>query len=244
MKNRLGHHEERIDLAAAFRTCNRLNLNEGIANHFSLMLDGPEPTFLVNPRGLHFEEITASRLIEVDLSGRVVEGEGEVREVAFFIHGRVHQALPHARCILHVHPPYATALSLVQHDPSEFGHQTAILFHNQIAVDEDFGGYALDAAEGDRIARALGDRSVLMMGNHGVTVAAPTVAIAFNQLYFLERLCMYQVLAMSTGRAVRQMPEDVLHRFAHPIDSPLLQVEEHFAAMKRILDRKEPDYRE
>ena len=244
MKNQLGHYDQRVDLAASFRLCNRLNMNEGIANHFSLMLDGPKPTFLTNPRGMHFEEITASRLVEVDLDGQIVEGEGEIREVAFFIHGRVHQALPHARCILHAHPPYATALSLVHHEPEEFGHQAAILFHEQVAVDEDFGGYALDRAEGDRIAQALGKRSVLMMGNHGVTVVGPSVSVAFNQLYFFERMCMYQVLAMSTGRPVRRMPEEVIRRFAGPIDSPLLQVEEHFVAMKRLLDRKEPDYRE
>src|SRR5690606_33889001 len=76
--NRMNHREERVELAAAFRLCNRFNMNEGIANHFSYMLDGPKPTFLVNPRGMHFKELTASRLIEVDMEGNVVEGEGQV----------------------------------------------------------------------------------------------------------------------------------------------------------------------
>jgi ribulose-5-phosphate 4-epimerase/fuculose-1-phosphate aldolase len=237
------HHDERVDLAAAFRLCNRFSMNEGIANHFSLALEGREPTFLVNPRGMHFKEITASRLLEVDMQGRTVEGEGEVREVTFFIHGRIHQVLAHAKCVLHAHPPYATALSLVDHDPAEFGQQIAILFNDEIAVDADFGGYVLDETEGDRIARLMGNRSVLVMGNHGVTVAARTIAIAFNQLYFFERLCMYQVLAMSTGRPVRRIPEEIVRRFAHPVDDPIYQVDEHFAALKRILDLEEPDYR-
>lgn len=239
----MNHREERVELAAAFRLCNRFNMNEGIANHFSYMLDGPKPTFLVNPRGMHFKELTASRLIEVDMEGNVVEGEGQVREVTFFIHGRVHQKLPHAKVVLHAHPPYATALSLIDIDPAEFGQQIAILFHDQVAVDTDFGGYVLDEHEGDRIARLLGNRSVLLMGNHGVTVAAQSVAVAFNQLYFFERMCMYQVLAMSTGRKVRPIPEDIVKRFAHPIDDPVYQVAEHFQALKRLLDVEEPDYK-
>ena len=240
----MNNYEERVDLAAAFRLCNRFNMNEGIANHFSYMLDGPEPTFLANPRGVHFKELSASRLIEVDMQGRVVEGEGQVREVTFFIHGCVHQKLPHARCLLHAHPPYTTALSLVDHDPAEFGQQLAILFHDQVAVDIDFGGYVLDEDEGDRIARLLGNRSVLMMGNHGVTVAAPSIAVAFNQLYFFERMCMYQVLAMSTGRPVRRIPEEVVKQFVIPIDDPVYQAAEHFQALKRLLDKEEPDYRD
>jgi ribulose-5-phosphate 4-epimerase/fuculose-1-phosphate aldolase len=235
--------EDRVDLAALFRICNRLNMNEGIANHFSLMLNGQEPTFLVNPRGLHFKEITASKLIEVDRNARVVEGTGQIREVAFFIHNRVHCRLPQAKCVLHAHPPYATALSLVDHDPAEFGHQITIMFHDTVAVDVDFGGYALEDEEGDRIAQVLGNRSVLMMGNHGVTVVGPSIPIAYNRLYFFERMCMYQVLAMSTGRPVRRIPEEIITRFAQPIDDPLYQIDEHFLAMKRILDREEPDYR-
>lgn len=240
----MNHYEERVELAAAFRLCNRFNMNEGIANHFSLMLDGPEQTYLVNPRGMHFKELCASNLIEVDFEGRTVEGEGQVREVTFFIHGRVHQALPHARCLLHAHPPYATALSLIDIAPEEFGQQIAILFHDQVAVDLDFGGPVLDEHEGDRLARVLGNRSVLLMGNHGVTIAAASVAVAFNQLYFFERMCMYQVLAMSTGRPVRRIPEEIVRRFAGPIDHPMYQVEEHFQALKRLLDKEEPDYKE
>lgn len=240
----MNHPAERIDLAASFRLCERLNMNEGIANHFSMMVDGPEPSFLVNPRGMHFREITASKLIEVNMEGRVIEGDGEVREVAFFIHSCVHQKVPQARCVLHAHPPYATALSLVDHDPEEFGHQTAILLHDLVAVDADFSGFALNESEGDRIARVLGNRLILVMGNHGITAVGPTLAIAYNNLYFFERLCMYQVLALSTGRPVRRLPDSIVRAFARPIDDPIYQVDEHFAAMKRLLDREQPDYRD
>jgi ribulose-5-phosphate 4-epimerase/fuculose-1-phosphate aldolase len=239
MRNR----QERTDLALLFRLCNRQNMVEGIANHLSLQLDGDEPTFLINPRGMHFQELTASNLLEVDMQGKVIDGEGEVREVAFFIHAWVHQKLPHAKCVLHLHPPYATALSLLDFDPVEFGHQMAILFADTVAVDIDFGGFATDDNEGQRIASKLGNKTVLMMGNHGVTVVGQTVPIAYNQLYFFERMCMYQLLAMSTGRPVRRIPEEIIKRFARPIDDPVYQVDEHFLAMKRILDKEEPDYK-
>jgi ribulose-5-phosphate 4-epimerase/fuculose-1-phosphate aldolase len=233
--------QARIDLAAAFRLAARLNANEGVANHFSFAVS--DERFLLNPRGLHFTEISASRLVVVDIEGNKVEGEGEVRPVAFYIHSRIHRARASARCILHAHPPYATALSLLAEPRESFAHQIMIRFHNQIVFDDIFNGYVLDETEGDRIVDVLGDRSILVMANHGVTVVGASVAEAYDQLYFFERMCMYEMLARGAGRPLVSIPREILDRDAVPLGHPSLEVKQHFAAMKRLLDRQEPDYR-
>ena len=106
--------QARVHLAAAFRLANRAGWNEGIANHFSMIVPGSTDRYLLNPRELHFSEITASNLIVVDEKGNRLAGHGQVRAVAFYLHGRLHKALPGAKCILHAHAPYSTAISLVR----------------------------------------------------------------------------------------------------------------------------------
>src|SRR5918911_4608267 len=103
----------RVDLAAAFRLAVRLDLHEGVCNHFSVMLpDGRR--FLLNRYGLHWSEVSASNLLALDAEGRVLAGDGEYEKTAFWIHSRIHVAHPHASCVLHTHMPYATALTLLE----------------------------------------------------------------------------------------------------------------------------------
>jgi ribulose-5-phosphate 4-epimerase/fuculose-1-phosphate aldolase len=106
--------EARVDLAAALRWAHRLGLGEGICNHFSLELPGRPGYFLINPQGLHWSEVTPGDLVVVDASGRKVEGRHRVEPTAFFIHGAMHRSKPSAKCVLHTHMPYATALTVIQ----------------------------------------------------------------------------------------------------------------------------------
>ena len=233
----------RVDLAAAFRWAVRLGLHEGVCNHFSLAVgDG---RFLVNPFGLHWSEITASSLLLADYDGHVVEGDGRVEETAFYIHSRVHKLCPQATCVLHTHMPYATALTLVEGGRLEPVHQTALKFTSRIAYDETYAGLALDTAEGDRIAAGLGNKSIMFMTAHGVLVTAATVAEAFDDLYYLERACQAQVLARSTGLPLRALPTATVERTVQQFSTGGEEYARlHFEALKRILDRREPDYRD
>lgn len=235
------HQQERVDLAAAFRWAARLGLHEAIANHFSLAIAQDGGRFLLNPWGKHFSEIRASDLLVVDGDGNVVEGEGEVDRTAVCIHGPIHARLPHARCILHTHMPYTTALACVEGGRLEPIHQNGARFHDLIAYDEDFDGLALDPGEGERLCAAMGNKSVLFMGNHGVTVLGRTVGEAFDDLYYLEKACETQVLAMSTGRPLKPMPEEKARKTAEQWRE-CWEPETHFAALKRILDKEAPDY--
>src|SRR3954464_384705 len=192
----------RIELAAAFRLAVRLDLHEGVCNHFSVMLaDGR--TFLLNRYGLHWSEVTASNLLALDADGRVLAGEGEYEKTAFYIHSRIHLANPHAACVLHTHMPYATSLTLIEGGRLEMVEQNALRFHDDIAYDDEYNGLVVDNAEGDRLARLLGHKRVLFLANHGVIVVGPSIAEAFDLMYYLERACRLQVLAKSMGGTLR-----------------------------------------
>ncbi len=232
----------RVELAAAFRLAVRLDLHEGVCNHFSVMMPGGR-RFLLNRYGLHWSEVTASNLLILDEEGRVLEGEGEFEKTAFWIHSRIHRANAHAACVLHTHMPYATALTLLEGGRLEMVEQNALRFHGDIAYDDTYNGLVVDAAEGDRLARALGDKRVMFLANHGVIVVGPSVAEAFDSLYYLERACRLQVMARMMGgrlRAVR--PEVVRAAFAMMREDAPKYAGAHFGALKRILDRQEPDY--
>jgi len=235
----------RLDMAAVFRIAARLGWNEQIGNHNSLMLPvrrvGEKPTFLINPRGYLFQELTASSLIVCDLDGNVLRGTGELRKVAFHIHARIHLANPRAACVIHVHPQYLTALSMLAEPEVTLSHHNNLMLNDRLAIDQ-FGAAPADShAEGDRLAAALGDKSILLMGGHGVTVVGPTVHDAFDECFIAERTAMYQVTAMSTGRPLRALPDTERRRWSGAwgdrFDARL-----HLNAWLRVLDREEPDY--
>lgn len=242
--------ELRVDLAATLRWAARLGLHEGICNHFSVAVDERGDRFLVNPLGIHWAEMTASDLVLADAAGNVLEAKAgpdgplAVEATAFFIHSRIHLSNPAARCVLHTHMPYALSLCLVEGGRLEMVEQNALRFHDRIAYEDEYGGLALDNSEGDRLAAALGNRSVAFLAAHGVIVTGPTIAQAFDDLYYLERAAKAQVLARSTGLPLRRLPDAVVQRTAQQMVSESgSQAHRHLAAIRRILDREEPGYR-
>src|SRR5919106_1014441 len=228
----------RVDLAAAFRLAVRLDLHEGVCNHFSVMLPGGK-SFLLNRYGLHWSEVTASNLLTLDASGKILEGEGEFETTAFYIHSRIHLANPRAACVLHTHMPYATSLTLLEGGRLEMAEQNALRFHDDIAYDDTYNGLVVDNAEGDRLARALGSKRVMFLANHGVIVVGPSVAEAFDLMYYLERACRLQVLARSTGGRLRPVRAEVVKNTYKLMcaDAPKY-AGAHFSALKRMLDRE------
>ena len=231
----------RRDMAAVFRVSARLGWNEQIGNHNSLMLPGESPTFLINPRGMLFQEIRASDLIVCDLDGRVLRGKGELRKVAFHIHARIHLRNPAATCVVHVHPQYLTALSMLAQPEVTLSHHNNLILNDRIAIDTHGDAPADSHQEGDRLAAALGDKSILLMNGHGVTVVGPTVHEAFDECYAAERTAMYQVTAMSTGRPLLALPDSQRRRWSGPWGQKV-DARMHLDAWRRILDKEEPDY--
>lgn len=234
--------QARVDLAAALRWANRLGFGEGICNHFSMEVPGRAGHFLINPQGLHWSEITPGDLVVVDAAGRKVTGRHGVEPTAFFIHGAMHRSKPTAKCVLHTHMPYATTLTVIHGGRLEWASQNALKFHGRVAYDDNYNGLALDEAEGNRLCALAHDSDVLFLANHGVIVCGSTVAAAFDDLYYLERACMLQVLAMGTGKALRVVPERVAMTTGRQMMEDTQQTELHFRALKRMLDRDEPGW--
>jgi ribulose-5-phosphate 4-epimerase/fuculose-1-phosphate aldolase len=232
--------QARIDLAAAFRCAARLDLHEGVCNHFSMLLPGRR--FLINPKGMHFERMTASSLIVIDEFGKTLEGNGIPSMSGHAIHTRIHLNHPAARVVLHLHAPYSTALTAIDGGRLEMVHQNSTRFLGQIAYDDDFNGIATDIHEGDRMAVAMGDKPILFLANHGVIVVAESVARAFDDFYYLERACQVQLLAMQSGRKLRVMSHEMARMTHEQFGGVTANAEYHFNAMKGILDVEEPAY--
>lgn len=235
--------QAKIDLTAALRCASRMGLGEGICNHFSYAVPGTDDRFYINPQGYHWSELTPDHIVTVDVNGKVVAGKHKVEPTAFFIHYRIHRANPKARAVLHTHMPFATALTMLAGGRLEAVSQTSLKFYGKVAYDDQYNGLVLDDAEGDRIVNCLGNASVLFLANHGVIVTGESVGLAFDDLYYLERAAMAQVLAAGTGKPLRPISHTVAAATVAQMDGDRTQNYLHFEALKRILDRDEPGWR-
>jgi ribulose-5-phosphate 4-epimerase/fuculose-1-phosphate aldolase len=225
----------REDLALALRAAAHHRLGEGICNHFSVALPDRPDLFLLNPRGLMWAEVQAADIVLVDAAGQVIAGRHPVEPTAMFIHAAIHR-IAGKRCVLHTHMPTATALTLTQDRALDTTlSQNAMRFHGRIAVDGHYNGLALDASEGERIARVLGAADIAFLGNHGVVVCGDRIDHAYDDLYYLERACALQVLAQSTGRTLQPVDPALAARVAAQSGGERLQSELFFEALRRTL---------
>jgi ribulose-5-phosphate 4-epimerase/fuculose-1-phosphate aldolase len=238
------HEEERRQLAAAFRWTVRLNMHEGIANHYSLAVSDDGSRFLINPNGRHFSRVRASDLLLLDANDPTTMDRPDAPDpTAWAIHGAMHRSLPQARCVLHVHPKYATVLGCLKDSGMPPIDQNTMRFYNRIAVDENFGGLGL-GEEAERLPGCLGGKSVLVMGNHGVMVVGRSVAEAFDLLFYFERAAETLVTAYMTQRPLRIAPPEVAEKTARQWEQDYESFAAlHLAEIQAILDREEPDYR-
>ena len=238
----------RLDLAAAHRLAHMHGLSEGIFNHLTCTVPGKTDRYLQIPFGLHWSEITASCFLEVSYEGKVLKGEGEAERSGFCIHAPIHRLNPEAVCVMHTHMPFASALSRLE-DPSikPIG-QTECGVMRHVVYDEHYSGPAFDPAEGERLAGILGDKKVMFMANHGVLTVGRSVAEAYDKLYYLERVAQVQLYAMWTGQRLKHLPQAIVDQTMRTIGGPMYggkpHWEHHFAALRRMLDRREPDYRD
>ena len=232
------HLDERDDLAAAFRMAAAMELNEGICNHFSVALPGEAERYLINPYGVHWSEMRPDHLLLIDGNGQVLEGEGEVEATARFIHVAAHRANPRHAAVLHTHMYYATALTMLQGARLEMAHQSVCRFHDRVVYVEEFGGLADDEAEGESIAESARSdpyADIFFLAHHGVTVCGPTVAEAFTDLYYLERVARQQVIAQSTGLPLKLLNDAQVEHTARQMRQVMkVQATEYFTAMKRL----------
>ena len=212
--------QARLDLTTALRAAARHGLNEGVCNHFSMTVPGREELFLVNPQGLHWSEITPSDLVMADGDGNIVEGKYPV-EATRLLHPCPHPAgNPRAQVVLHTHMPYATALTSIRDGRIEMCTQNAFRYLEPHRLRRALCRRGASATtRATACAGRMGDKDILFLRNHGVIVTGPTVAQAYDDLYYLERTAMVQVLAMQTGRPLHNVDE-ATGRCTRPARSP------------------------
>ena len=240
----IGHWNQRVDLAAAFRWTARLNMHEGVSNHFSLSVNEDGTKFLMNANQVHFARIRASELLLLDARDpETLSYAGAPDPTAWGLHASVHRRCPHARCAMHVHSIHATVLASLADSTLPPIDQNTAVFYNRHAVDDQFGGLAFED-EGKRCAELLSDPKVrvLVMGNHGVLVIGDNVADTFNRLYYFERAAETYIRALQTGRPLRVLSPSIAEKTADEIDNYPGQAERHFSELKAILDEEGSDY--
>jgi ribulose-5-phosphate 4-epimerase/fuculose-1-phosphate aldolase len=239
--------EARVQLAAALRLAVLHELEEGIDNHFTMTVPGRDDRYLILPFGLHWSEARASELIVFDEQGRTLEGTGVVELSAQCIHAPVHR-LTGARVVLHTHQTWAVALNMLEDNRLLPASQTAAFLSGLIAYDDEYAGLADTLDEGERLSAAMRDKPIVFMKNHGVMVTGATVAQAYRRLYLIERVCRNQILALSTGRPLAVLSDDIVARLHAPQTSDRHSRAERerlfFEAMMRVLDRVMPGYRD
>jgi ribulose-5-phosphate 4-epimerase/fuculose-1-phosphate aldolase len=226
----------RRDLAAAHRMAVYDGLCEGTWNHFSLMLDNERMLF--TPGDRHWDTVEADSLLVLDGDLEAVRREyGTSFLLDYKIHFSVHQARPDARCALHVHSTYATALSLIDEDELLPASQLSLELIDRIAYNDRYDGFGPMEEQGERIAQALGDRAMLFMRGHGVIVVGRTVHEAYHDLYLLERACQTQLVALSSGRPVRVFDAADVAGVSHEDDGGAY-ARRHFDAMLELLESR------
>ena len=234
--------EARSDLAAIFRWAARENMHEGVANHFSYAISDDGQRFLMNPFGRHFSKMQASDLIEIDAAQYPPELRGQIDPTAWAIHSAMHRNNPQARCIVHLHTHYATALSALKSPTLPAIDQTSCRFHNRVAIDLGFDGMGL-GDEAERLSTLLGNKVMMMMGNHGFLTVADTPALAFDLAYHFERGCRTYMTALATGQELSVLPDDVAEKTAQQFENYDGGASTFMLAIRSILDEEEPEYR-
>lgn len=245
-RENLPFYAERVELAAAFRWTARLNLHEGVANHFSLAVDDDGTQFLMNPNQMHFSLIRASDLLLLDANDpATMERPDAPDPTAWGLHGALHRLCPHARCAMHVHSIHATVLASLANSTLPPIDQNTAYFFNRVAIDENYGGLAFEE-ESERICSLLSNpkKQVLVMGNHGVMVIGADVGDAFNRLYYFERAAETYIKALWTGQKLRVLSDEIAEKTAREIEDYPGQAERFMAAILQMLDRDGEDFRQ
>jgi ribulose-5-phosphate 4-epimerase/fuculose-1-phosphate aldolase len=247
LRDRVGpeEHQVRVDLAACYRLVALHGWDDLIFTHISAKVPGPEKHFLINPYGQLFEEITASSLVKIDRDGNIVgESPFPVNPAGFVIHSAIHDARADAHCVLHLHTPAGQAVSAQEHGLLPLT-QTAMTLHGGVAY-HDYEGIAVDTDERARLAADLGDKSAMILRNHGTLTLGETVADAFVRMYFLERACEAQVMSLGGGVRRYPPPRGTPEKTAEQAAMGLSYVSRAliWPAMLRKLDRVDASYKE
>ena len=237
----------RVELAAAYRIFDMLGWSLLIFNHITLRVEGPASSpessrFLINPFGLHYREITASGLLLVDLEGNVLrESSWPVNRAGFVIHSALHASQPQAHCIMHTHTTNGVAVACLKEGLSPHNFYGAML-QGQVAY-HDFEGITVEPGEKERLVRDIGDKRAVILRNHGLLSWGPSVAQAFLTLWTLQQACDVQIAAAAAGAIHPVTSQAIAQSVRESGQGEKRTCDDVFAALVRMLDAKDPSYK-
>ena len=245
--NAIGETEwrTRVDLAACYRLVDHYGMDDMFATHISARVPGKAEHFLVNPYGVLFSQVTASNLVKVDLEGNIVsDTEHVINPAGFVIHSAIHAARPDAKCIIHTHTVAGMAVACLRDGLLPLV-QKGTRFHNRLAY-HDFEGKAQDLDERQRLVRDLGDKSAMILRNHGLLVCAGTMVAAFKSIYALEKSCKVQLKALAAGQVLNMMPDSLIEFTAGQFERDAVVTKERpdgWNSLLIMLDGIDPSYK-
>ena len=236
--------DARVQLAAAYRIVDHLGWGELIYNHISLRVPGTEPHFLINPFGLHYREVRASNLVKVDVRGNIIgHSDWPINPAGFTFHGKIHERLQGAHCVMHVHTTPTMAVCCLE-DGLSYTNFYAAQLYGKVAYHE-FEGITVHADEGERILASAGGKPVLMLRNHGPVTIGATLPQCLALMWLVQRACEVQLatLAMGRPRAIAQPVLEACVRDSLQFNARYGAGQDSFDALQRLIDRIDPTYR-
>jgi ribulose-5-phosphate 4-epimerase/fuculose-1-phosphate aldolase len=232
----------RVELAAAYRIFDMLGWVEMIFNHITVRVPGPEHHFLINPFGLRYHEVTASNLLLIDLDGNPVrESKWPVNRAGFVIHSAIHGAIENAHCVMHTHTTTGIAVACQKSGLSPDNFYGAML-HGQVAYHE-FEGITVEEGERGRLVKSIGAKKAVILRNHGLLAWGPSVPEAFMVLWTLQRACDVQIAASAAGAVLPIRPEVFPQTVREGGPAEKRTCDDMFAALQRMVDARDPSYR-
>ncbi len=232
----------RVNLAACYHLADHFQMTDIIWNHITSKTSKNKETFLINKFGLRYNEITASNLLEIDLEGKVISGDGEINYTGYVIHGAVHKAKKNIHCVMHTHTRAGLAISCLKEGLKPI-FQDAAIFHNRVSY-HDWQGMSTEVEECKDIAKNLGNNKVMILRNHGLLTCGETIGEAFILMYYLDKACKNQLDTMSTGLDTIVPSDNIMEFAAGQYEDPRFRLGKHeWPALLRLLDDKNSIYK-
>jgi ribulose-5-phosphate 4-epimerase/fuculose-1-phosphate aldolase len=233
--------KNRCDLAAAYHLADIYGFSDIIWNHITCKTSSKKNTFLINKFGLRYDEITASNLLEVDLNGNIVFGEGDINYTGFVIHGAIHKNRQDLECVMHSHSRSGLAVSCLE-TGLDILIQDSAMFHNRVSY-HDWQGMSTSTEECQSLLGDLGNNNVMILRNHGLLTGGKTISEAFMLMYYLDRACKVQIDLLNTNQDIIKPSENLLEFAAGQYNDPKYQLGKHeWPALKRMLDKNNSIY--
>ena len=242
-KNNFSQEEwlNRVNLAACYHLADYFQMSDIIWNHITSKTSNEKETFLINPFGLRYDEITASNLVEVTPEGKVINSDSSINDTGYIIHGAIHRTRKDIVCVMHTHSRAGLAVSCFE-DGLQPNIQDAAIFYNRVSY-HDWEGMSTESEECERLSKSLGKNNVMILRNHGLLTCGTTISEAFMLMYYLDRACKNQIDTMSTGMKLNVPSDNIMEFAAGQYDDPRFKLGKHeWPALLRLLDDNKSIY--